>query len=875
MEKTINLSPELPSSAPILSVTLSERGHGTPPGNRRVQMTTSRMDKPDNELRETLEDRDPNKLNQHIQIVWDDIIGEPEGARSPECAWRLSHICFRHARNLCYTLLAVVAAPPCAFLLGCGFACLAFECILTVCCRAGRMGAATYTVGTGELQILEEIVDRPPDHQLFQALFQQTEPVRVVVDGKTQGSLITVIKKLVLSEDSEATCKIDVVSAKEYSFESCKRRIFSLSLPHEPANCSDEERTLFIRTVVDFTQSQTVHALGTLLRYMDLHWSNWSMNLHGRPEYISLKRISLKDIVSIDEDTYKGLQIFSSLSHPSGFRRGVRGTNKEGLSLFQLFSKCSSKVGHRRMRVFLRHPTTDINILKKRQQAIAFFMRPQSDSLFRNICASLRYVKNVNGILTKIKALSAKPYQWKSLYNTLYHVVLICEMCENTKNEYLGELAAFDTNKLYEMALYMNRIIDFDASKTEGKFTVKAGVDPELDIKKQTMASLHGLMTETAKVELERLPSYVEECTMMYMPHLGYLLGVRGEELGSGDERKELPNMSIAHDMCVELDVVLGDTYPELAAHETRVMMRLTSVLLEHLHALTDLVDRCAELDCIMTISKVCKEYSFVQPSLTEDKRLVIHEGRHPLLLAAGEQALPNDLICCETRGYIKIISGPNASGKSVYIRQTGLIVYLAHIGSFVPAESATVGIVTHIFSRIQCTESIATHMSAFLIDLRQMSLAVRTCSSRSLVLVEEAGAGTAAAGGLALQAAAIHSLTTHAPYTLLATHSDLRPYVIDSTRVTFMYMDYVIRNGEPVFLYKAVEDDGGRGAKAEGLALQVAASSGLPTVVLDRARDVLDAIRTNSLPQPNKKLTEKLNKMTEIIKHELQADDV
>ncbi|XP_032528776.2 mutS protein homolog 5-like [Danaus plexippus] len=760
------------------------------------------------------------------------------------------------------------------------------ECILTVCCRAGRMGAATYTVGTGELHILEEIVDRPPDHQLFQALFHQTEPVRVVVDGKAQGSFIAVLKKLVFSDDTEARCKLDMVSAKEYNFEACKRRIFSLSLPHEPVNCSDEERTLFVRTVVDFSQTQTVHALGAMLRYLDLNWSNWSMNLHSRPEYLSLKRISLQDIVSIDEDTYKGLQIFSSLSHPSGFKRGVRGTNKEGLSLFQLFSKCSSKVGHRRMRVFLRHPTTDLKILKRRQQAIAFFMRPQSDSLFRNICASLRFVKNVNGILTKIKALSAKPYQWKSLYNTLYHVVLICEMCENTKNEYLEQLASFDTNKLYEMALYMNRIIDFDASKTEGKFTVKAGVDSELDIKKQTMASLHGLMTETAKVELERLPSYIEECTMMYMPHLGYLLGVRvwRDDLAPGD--KELRHMRFMFQNndyihykskgCEELDVLLGDTYPEVAAHETRIMMRLTAVLLEHLHTLTDLVDRCAELDCVMTISKVCKEYSFVQPSLTAEKRLVIQQGRHPLLLAAGDPAVPNDLRCSEHRGYIKIISGPNSSGKSVYIRQTGLIVYLAHIGSFVPAESATVGIVTHIFSRIQCTESIATHMSAFLIDLRQMSLAVRTCSSRSLVLVEEAGAGTAAAGGLALQAAAIHSLTSLSPFTLLATHSDLRPYVIDNTRVTFMYMDYVIRDGEPVFLYRAVEDDGGRGAKAdEGLALQVAASSGLPAGVLDRARDVLDAIRSNSLPQPNRKVTEKLNKMTEIIKHELQADDI
>ncbi|KPJ00340.1 MutS protein-like 5 [Papilio xuthus] len=183
------------------------------------------------------------------------------------------------------------------------------------------------------------------------------------------------------------------------------------------------------------------------------------------------------------------------------------------------------------------------------------------------------------------------------------------------------------------MALSMNRIIDFELSKTEGKFTVKAGVDPDLDLKKQTLASLGGLMSETAKVELARLPECVQECSMLYLPHLGYLLGVRAWRPDLTASQKELPNMKFMFQnndyihykskgcegkmligcqfhftvkdrqentrviRCVELDVMIGDTYPEIVAHETRIMMRLTALVLQHLHTLAALLDKCAHLD--------------------------------------------------------------------------------------------------------------------------------------------------------------------------------------------------------------------------------------------------------------------------------------
>ncbi|KAM3960852.1 mutS protein homolog 5 [Aphomia sociella] len=762
------------------------------------------------------------------------------------------------------------------------------ERLLVVYCRSSKLGAAYYTLQTGELFVLEEIVDRPPEYQMFLNLFRQVEPAKILLEGKSQGTFIQTVKKTVFDCDASGrgSCKLIFLSAREYSFEACKRRIFTLSLPHEPAKCTEEDRILFIRTVVEFAHTQSVHALGALLRYVDLNWSSLSMELHSKPQFMSLRKISLADIVTIDEDTYRGLQIFSSVSHPSNFKKGVQGSNKEGLSLFHVFNKCSSKVGQSRMRVFLQHPTRDLAKLKRRQDVVAFFMRPQNEPTMKNICSSLRFIKNVNGILTKMKALSAKSYQWKSLYNTLYNAVLICEICENAGNssEFLQQLTSCDNNKLYEMALYMNRIIDFDLSKSEGKFTVKAGVDPDLDMKKQTMASLHGLMSETAKVELNRLPSYIEECTMLYMPHLGYLLGVKAWDDDLTMEQKTLPNMTFMFQNndyihykskgCEELDVMIGDTYPEIVAHETRIMMRLTNIVLENLSTLADVIDMCAELDCLITISKVCKEHNFVRPIMTDEKIISIKQGKHPLYLMTSEDFVPNDAESSQEAGYVKILTGPNSSGKSVYMKQIALIVYLAHVGSFVPAARARVGATCRVASRLHAAQCVASHMSAFLADLTQMALALQESTSNSLIIIDEFGKGTSEVDGLSLLAACLNTLLfqgENCPHVFLSTHFlNIKEYIVKTPIVKFLSFEYVVQDGEPVFLFRIRE-----GESDSSFALQVAAASGIQPQIIDRARVVLTSLMNNSLPPEDKKITAKLRTFTEIIKNELLTEDV
>ncbi|XP_022821320.1 mutS protein homolog 5-like [Spodoptera litura] len=775
--------------------------------------------------------------------------------------------------------------------------------VLVAYCRSGKLGAAYCTLQTGELFILEEIVDRPPEYLMFLSLYRQVEPVCILLDGKNQGAFVQTVKKTVFDSDAndEGRCKLVFLSSQEYSeyssrsklstslvdFEACKRRISSLSLPTEPANCSDDERSLYLRTVIDYSQTQSVHALGALLRYLDLNWAKLSMDLHGKPQFLSLRIISLADIVTIDEDTYRGLQVFSAVAHPSAFKRGVRGSSREGLSLFQLFSRCASKLGQRQMRVLLQHPTSDLATLEMRQELIAYFMKPQSDALMRNICSSLRYIKNVHtSIYLKPKESLPSSLEWTLNWigvNIFIHkdvddeLVILLLKTSDTGGFYLT-VPFFSKRGNSMMNSFSLTLILPISCLADYLISLK------LYLEKQTMASLHGLMSETAKVEMERLPTYIQECSMLYMPHLGYLLGVKIWDDNLTAEDKQLPDMkfmvrwfrnesllgiffeqevvidikkirnlslqiptlfidtfSFSLRIC-ELDVMIGDTYPEIVAHETRLMMRLTAVMLEHLHTLTALVHKCAELDCLIAISKVCKEFNYVRPTLSTEKIISIKAGRHPLYMLTCDSFVPNDVESSDEAGCVKILTGPNSSGKSVYMKQIGLIVYLAHVGSFVPAEAATLGVLRHIHSRIHTTECVAAHMSAFLIDLRQMALALQESTSNSLLIVDEFGKGTSATDGLALLAACLNTLLfrgDQCPHVLLATHYlQIKEYIVDTPIVRYLRFEYVIQDGEPVFLFRVCE-----GGATSSFALQVAAAAGLGPGTVARAKIVMESV--------------------------------
>ncbi|GBP76899.1 MutS protein homolog 5 [Eumeta japonica] len=292
-----------------------------------------------------------------------------------------------------------------------------------------------------------------------------------------------------------------------------------------------------------------------------------------------------------------------------------------------------------------------------------------------------------------------------------------------------------------------------------------------------------------------------------------------------------------------ELDVMIGDTYPEIRAHETKIMMRLVDVIVQNASAVSVLIDNCAELDCLIAISKVCKEYGFVRPVFTNNRVVKIKQGKHPLHAINSDNFVPNDISSSLEDGFVKILTGANSCGKSVYMKQVALICYLAHIGSFVPAESAVLSPLARVRTRVQSTECVAAHMSAFLIDLRQMSSALQEFSSDSLILIDEFGKGTSEVDGLALLAACLnHFLFQGAkcPHVLVSTHFlNIKEFLLKTPLVRFQTFEHVMQDGEPVFLFRLTE-----GTAERSFALEVAAASGLDSRLLRRASEVQQCIK-------------------------------
>ncbi|KAG8236390.1 hypothetical protein J437_LFUL014911 [Ladona fulva] len=527
--------------------------------------------------------------------------------------------------------------------------------------------------------------------------------------------------------DSYPARKLFCLPGKDFYFEPCKRRVLSLQLPGEVRRMSDEERFNYLHSIIDMTAETMVQALGALLLYLDRSWAELTLQPGSRtPPILAINALSLEDMVTIDSVSYEALQIFSQKSHPSNFKKWAPGSSKEGLSVYGIFNRCKSQLGCNRLREIFLHPCRDLKTLKQRQDVIDFCIKGRNIDVVKNF---LDYLKHITSV------------------TTIYNCILIGELCSGyTKEaEIFQKINDHATEDLQKIAHYIFRVMDFEQSEAQNKFVVRMGVDEELDKLKQKHLGLSTFMSKVAEEELENLPPEVKECSLMYLPEIGYILCLPMWKDNMEDCDFDIPGLEfkaskdiviytfrlfkanrMAHyksERCKELDSALGDCSVQVMAYELKIMVKLIEFILEHLSPVVKIVNLAAQLDCLISLAMIARENGYVRPELIRDERVIeIQGGRHPLQELCMESFVPNDTYLGQKEGWgcMKILTGPNASGKSVYLKQVALITFLAHIGSFVPAISAKIGIIDSIFTRIRTTESVSIHLSAFMIDLCQ-----------------------------------------------------------------------------------------------------------------------------------------------------------
>ncbi|XP_063241372.1 mutS protein homolog 5-like [Bacillus rossius redtenbacheri] len=754
--------------------------------------------------------------------------------------------------------------------------------ILCVVWKRGMLGAASYSVETSEVSVLADIVDVNPDFNMLKSLYYQVQPSKVVTLYGLAEPFTSAVRALVTPGDeggSATSGALIFLPSKECKLQACRARVMSLRLPSEPADASEDEHERFLQSVLNLGAETMVTALGTLLRHLDAAWPALSLTAEASAPVLLLTNMLLSDIVTMDAETYEALQVFSHKMHPSCFKMWSPSSDKEGLSVYGLFNRCRSRVGSNFMKVMFLHPTRDVGVLNGRLDVVQFCMQPRSDEVVKNMTQCLKHVRSVAKIVTILSKQNSPVRDWKILHRTIYHLVLLHELCSRYKDEaaLFTKIASFEMKALRKVSWCITRIIDFPDSEKQKRLTIQLGIDSELDRKKQEHGGLRNVLSRMAEMELEDLPAYIQTCSTIYVPEIGFLIAVPFWAPNLQDTDLQIPGLEfmfiaseVAHfksPRCRELDATLGDMMVSIVQHEKRLIRNLVEYVREKIVPLHEMVQLAAELDCLVSMSTVARENGYCRPALRKEQMLEIKDGRHPLQELCIDNFVPNDTCSGGTHSLMKVLTGPNASGKSVYLKQVALISYMAHIGSYVPASSATIGILDHIHSRIQTVESIASQLSAFIIDLQQMSLSLYCSTPSSLVVIDEFGKGTAELDGLALLTACLrHYLSrgSNCPHVLVSTHfHQITTLLPASPLLSFQTLEYVLSKDEDIVCLFKLKD----GSVESSFSLAVLEAIGGSKETVQQAAKVLKAFKqaTPMVENHQSKISQKKVKYIEL----------
>ncbi|XP_019294377.1 mutS protein homolog 5 isoform X2 [Panthera pardus] len=736
---------------------------------------------------------------------------------------------------------------------------------------SGYLGIAYYDTSDSTIHFMPDA----PDHEslkLLQRVLDEINPRSVVTSAKQDENMTRFLGKLASQEHREPKRpEIVFLPSVDFGLEISKQRLLAGNYSFIPDSMTTTEKILFLSSIIPFDCLLTVRALGGLLKFLgrrrigvELEDYNVSVPILG------FKKFVLTHLVSIDQDTYSVLQIFKSESHPSVYK--VASGLKEGLSLFGILNRCHCKWGQKLLRLWFTRPTHDLGELNSRLDVIQFFLLPQNLDMAQMLHRLLGHIKNVP---------------------TVYSALGLRDACRSLPQsiQLFQDIAQEFSDDLHHIASLIGKVVDFEGSLAENRFTVLPNIDPEIDEKKRRLMGLPSFLTEVARKELENLDSRIPSCSVIYIPLIGFLLCIPRLPFmveASDFEIEGLDFMFLSEEKLhyrsartKELDALLGDLHCDIRDQETLLMYQLQCQVLARAAVLTRVLDLASRLDVLLALASAARDYGYSRPRYSPQLLGVrILNGRHPLMELCARTFVPNSAECGRDKGRIKVITGPNSSGKSIYLKQVGLITFMALVGSFVPAEEAEIGAVDAIFTRIHSCESISLGLSTFMIDLNQVAKAVNNATKQSLVLIDEFGKGTNTVDGLALLAAVLRhwlALGPMCPHIFVATNflslvqlqllpqGPLVQYLglakgfragsreIDDTLspcISFKTMETCEDGDDLVFFYQVCE-----GIANASHASYTAAQAGLPGNLIARGKEVSDLIRSGKPIKPVKEL--------------------
>ena len=575
-------------------------------------------------------------------------------------------------------------------------------------------------------------------------------------------------------------------------------------------------------------------ASGAILQYL-------IMTQHTQIGHVtSLARIEEDKYVRLDKFTVRSLELMGSM-------------NDGGSSLLNVIDKTISPMGARLLKRWLVFPLKDVQPINERLNVVEYFFRqPDFKELIEE---QLHLIGDLERIISKVAVGRVSPSEVVALKVALQAIEPIKAACMDADNASLNHIGE-QLNICQSIRDRIDREIDNDPPLLINKGgVIKSGVSAELDELRQIAYSGKDylLQIQQRESELTEIPSL----KIGYNNVFGYYIEVRNthkDKVPAEWIRKQtLANAEryITQELKEYEEKILG-AEDKILVLETQLYAELVQSLSEFIPAIQINANQIARLDCLLSFATAARENNYIRPVIADDDVLEICQGRHPVIekqLPIGEKYIANDVMLDSQTQQIIIITGPNMAGKSALLRQTALITLLAQIGSFVPAESAHIGLVDKIFTRVGASDNISVGESTFMVEMNEAADILNNLSPRSLVLFDELGRGTSTYDGISIAWAIVEHIHEHPKAkarTLFATHyHELNEMEKSFKRIKNYNVSVKEIDNKVIFLRKLE-----RGGSEHSFGIHVAKMAGMPKSIVKRANDILKQLETDNRQQ-------------------------
>ncbi len=575
--------------------------------------------------------------------------------------------------------------------------------------------------------------------------------------------------------------------------------------------------------------NEGIIASGVVLYYL-------SETQHKKLDHIAIiNRISEDNYVWMDRFTIRNLELYHS-------------TSINAVTLLDVIDKTISPMGGRLLKRWLALPLKDIDRIKKRHEIVKYLI--DNDVFFELATYQIKQISDIERLVSKVATGKVNPREVVLLKNSLNAIIPIKEASEKCNSESLkmiGEQLQ-DCNSIREK---ISKTLNEEAPVNINKGNAIApGISEELDELRSISTSGKAYLDGMVSREIER--TGITSLKIAFNNVFGYYIEVRNTHKDKVPEEWIRKQTLVSAERYIteelkEYETKILGAEEKLAKLEQELFAELIGSLLDAIQPIQLNAKLIAQIDCLCSFAEIAKYNNYVRPQLDESTDLEIKNGRHPVIekqLPIGEDYIANDVVLNRNQQQIIMITGPNMSGKSAILRQTALIVLLAQMGSYVPAQNARIGVVDKIFTRVGASDNISMGESTFMVEMNETASILNNISERSLLLLDEIGRGTSTYDGISIAWAIAEYLHEHPSKskTLFATHyHELNDMSFTFDRIKNFNVSVKELKDKVIFLRKLVP-----GGSEHSFGIYVAKLAGMPTAVVHRASKMLKQLEKN-----------------------------